>query len=36
MLHCLLMRMASGEQPVPAREIARMQRVVDTVSGPVP
>ena len=36
MLHCLLMRMASGEQPVPAREIARMQRVVETVSGPVP
>ena len=33
MLHCLLMRMASGEQPLPAREIAKMQKAAQVVEA---
>ena len=36
MLHHLLVRIANGEQPLPAREIAKVQQAMEVVSGPVP
>ena len=34
MLHCLLMRMACGETPLPAREFAKMRKAAQTVENP--